>query len=266
MLGEVYTGNENDTTCIIVAKGDPNLGNNTYSGDIVVPEKIIEYGKEYTVVGISTNCFKQSQVTSVILPNTITKWENYGEPANSTFAYTNLTYIKLPEYVTTLPQYFFDYCETLPTVDLPKGLTSIGGQAFRASGIERLLIPQGVTSIGNEAFGWCKKLTKLYMESATPIPTENVAEDAFIYTDIDENTTLYVPIGAKEAYMKVAPWSTFKEIVETDMSTVGISDAKADTETEAARYNMAGQRAGKDSKGLMIIRKANGSTQKRIVK
>ena len=46
-----------------------------YSGDIVIPEKVVFNNASYTVVGIEDGAFEGSTITSVVMPNTITTIE-----------------------------------------------------------------------------------------------------------------------------------------------------------------------------------------------
>ena len=43
-----------------------------YSGDIVIPEKIVYEGTQYTVTGIGEKAFFQKNITSITFPNSIT--------------------------------------------------------------------------------------------------------------------------------------------------------------------------------------------------
>ena len=49
---------------------------------------------------------------------------------NSAFASTNLTTVDLPDNVTSIGAYAFEYCKHLKTVDIPSSVESIGGGAF----------------------------------------------------------------------------------------------------------------------------------------
>ena len=47
------------------------------------------------------------------------------------------------------------YCESLTSMTMPDGVTSIGNNAFSNSGLSSVVIPASVTSIGKNAFEWC---------------------------------------------------------------------------------------------------------------
>ena len=58
----------------------------------------------------------------------------------------------------------FYNCSSLTRIEIPSGVTSIGGSAFRScSSLTRIEIPSSVTSIGILAFENCRKLTAVYI-------------------------------------------------------------------------------------------------------
>ncbi|MCD8347530.1 MAG: leucine-rich repeat domain-containing protein [Lachnospiraceae bacterium] len=83
----------------------------------------------------------------------------------------------------TIANYFIDrpwesYISAILTVQIENGVTSIGGDAFRAcSNLTSVIIPESVTYIGKEAFRGCDSLTTVAIpESGVTIDT-----DAFIH-------------------------------------------------------------------------------------
>ena len=59
-------------------------------------------------------------------------------------------------------EYVFSGCSKLETVELPDGLTSIGGAAFRGcTNLPTINVPNSVTKIGNNAFLKCSSLCNL---------------------------------------------------------------------------------------------------------
>lgn len=106
-------------------------GFNNGSSDLVIPEKTILNGKEYTVVGIGSEAFKDLEIKSVTLPKTLKK---IGDDA-------------------------FSGCESLTSIEIPSSVTSIGMDAFAiCSSLTSIEIPSSVTSIGWGAFSNCKNL------------------------------------------------------------------------------------------------------------
>ena len=59
---------------------------------------------------------------------------------------------------------WYDYLESIRTVDLPDGLTHIGDYAFCRSLITEIMVPESVTSIGPYAFEECESLQSINVE------------------------------------------------------------------------------------------------------
>ncbi|MBO7486558.1 MAG: leucine-rich repeat domain-containing protein [Spirochaetaceae bacterium] len=90
----------------------------------------------------------------------------------------SLTAVSIPNSVTTIGIAAFQTCTSLSNVNIADGsnLTTIGGLAFRNSGVTSIIIPDTVTSIGNSAFGSCAQL------SSVTLPTNSS------FTSISANT------------------------------------------------------------------------------
>ena len=71
----------------------------------------------------------------------------------SSFSYTGLTSIKIPESVTSIGENAFEYCPYLTSVEISNSVTSIGECAFGGcSSLTSIKIPNSVTNIGEGAF------------------------------------------------------------------------------------------------------------------
>lgn len=81
--------------------------------------------------------------------------------------------------------------------------------------LESVTLPASVKDIEWNAFGSCPSLKSLEMLSETPPEC-----DPSFREDIYSNVTLYVPVGAKDAYESVEPWKNFAHIEERDFSGV----------------------------------------------
>ena len=76
----------------------------------------------------------------------------------------SLKSILLPEGLTSIGSWAFGYLENLDSITLPSGLLSIGSDAFYGSGLRAVTIPGSVTEMGGQAFQNCDKLASVILE------------------------------------------------------------------------------------------------------
>jgi hypothetical protein len=124
--------------------GGPNLGGPTLS---------IRFTDD------DPNSYKNTSVTSVVIPNSVTSIGNY-----AFYNFSSLTSITIGTSVTSIGYQAFTNCTGLTTLTIPNSVTNIGYQAFtNCTGLTTLTIPNSVTSIGGSAFGGCTGLSTLTM-------------------------------------------------------------------------------------------------------
>ena len=172
---------EEDRTVEVTNQSD---WGDSYSGDIVIPQRVINDGKTYSVTTIGENAFYYcSALTSVSMPSitTISDYAFYycsaltsvSMPSVTTIgdrAFGNcsaLTSISMPS-VTTIGEDAFNFCEALTSVEMP-AVTTIGDYAFYYCSALTSVSMQSVTTIGDVAFGDCSALTSVSMPSVTTI-------------------------------------------------------------------------------------------------
>ena len=132
--------------------------NNSYSGDITIPEKVTYNSTEYSVTSIGDGAFYYClSLTSITIPNSVT---SIGSSAFSNCS--SLTSITIPNSVTSIGNDAFSYCSSLTSITIPNSVTSIGYEAFyKCSSLTSITIPNSVTSIGYNAFKYCSSLTSI---------------------------------------------------------------------------------------------------------
>ena len=168
------------------------------------------------------------ELRRITIPPTV---KEIGEKA---FAKTKITEVDIPEGVTTLEEYTFQYCENLQRVTLPQSLKTIKLAALSHCGYSELVIPHAVTSIGDYAFDYCERLKTVTIGSGvreigyyafdgcrmlnkviSHIPGDCLFKiDHSVFCNISKDCMLYVPKGSKEVYANTLGWDLFKKIVE----------------------------------------------------
>lgn len=115
--------------------------------DIVLPKYLVEIGEE---------AFKGSDVTSILMPNTV---KNLGTHAFEDCK--KLKEVTLSSSLTLIPMAAFRGCDALQELQVPASVTKIADLAFEASGLKEMELPMGVETVGAGAFYNCQQLEKL---------------------------------------------------------------------------------------------------------
>ena len=135
-------------------------------GKVTIPSKL--GGK--TVIGVAHDSFKNSKITSVKFPNTVTaignaafdscyslrsvklsnRLQSIGEHAF--WACNELKSIKLPDSVKKIGRGLFLDCDVLKSVTLSKNITQIPDFCFSHTSIKSLTLPAACKKIGTHAF------------------------------------------------------------------------------------------------------------------
>lgn len=96
------------------------------TGIIEIPGKVEKDGKEYTIIGIATEAFKDNtDLKEVIIPNTVT---SIGVSAFQ--GCTNLTSVVIGNSVSNIFRYAFKGCQKLASFNIPNSVTFVGWNAF----------------------------------------------------------------------------------------------------------------------------------------
>lgn len=134
------------------------LGNETY---VVAGKwqgmKVEYWGGNLTIVdGMVTGC-SLNGATKVIIPDGVTSIGDYA------FEYcSSMTSVKLPDSVVCIGLGAFSHCSGMTSVTIPDSVTSIGADAFlMCSGLTNLMMSGSLTSIGDYAFNGCSGLTSV---------------------------------------------------------------------------------------------------------
>ena len=214
------------------------------NGDIVIPENVSDGSNSYTVNAIGDAVFKNTEITSVMMP------ESVKSIGNEAFRFCKLLKkVVISEYVEKIGSYAFATCRSLADFNWPKRYSYIGDGAFTydSSITGDIYVPAkatieggafcgmyGVTSVtldgkpefvGTGTFSELEALKEMNVNATTP-PSFSLADafgDGWDEPDLS-GVTLYVPVGSKEYYEKDEAWGNCfgsikeKEFKNTDTS------------------------------------------------
>lgn len=162
--GVKYMGNDDGTAVLIDYK--------KAAGKLEIPSTVTgKKGQIYTVTAIGRNAFENSQLTEVVIPNTVKELGKFAFQGS-----TLLEKVTLSTEIKHIPTYAFYGCRSLGECSL-EHVETIGEGAFSWANFESLVIPANVTKIDKEAFSKTKKLSNV---TILPAPTALVvSEHAF---------------------------------------------------------------------------------------
>ena len=187
--GGIYYDITSSTTVSVTNNEDMEQ---TYSGEVVIPETVNHGNNSYTVTAVGKAFIGCSALTSVTLPNSITSIgdfafassglssisipDNVASIGFSAFENSSIHSIVIPDNVKNIGDRAFCSCSWLTSVTLPNSITSIGYGVFSGCHLlTSLTIPYSVTSIGESAFSGCTQLVSL----SIPDNVESIGDYAF---------------------------------------------------------------------------------------
>lgn len=121
---------------------------------IVIMDGITELSGRYTIFSDYLNVKSFIVADSVVSLGTCNLW-----------SCKKLEKVQLSKNLTAIPNYLFTDCPLLTEVIIPEPVTSIGENAFTASGITSLIVPKNVTLIKQFAFWGCESLSSLTIKN-----------------------------------------------------------------------------------------------------
>ena len=105
----------------------------------------------------------------------------------------------------------FMNCEALTEVDIPESVTTIGTNAFRNTGLKKIVLPSKVSNIGSNAIYPKNILPLIICKSSTPAK--------LTYSFNSRNSTLvFVPKGSAKTYSANSDWKSAGRFFEDDPS------------------------------------------------
>ena len=122
---------DSELTCEVTS------GSNDYSGSIVIPASVEYDGNIYSVTSIGYKAFSNSAPTSIDIPNSVTSIGGYA------FEYCRkLTSINIPNSVTSIEYFAFYYCDALTDLRIENGNNTLtfGGYVFNGTSLTTVYI------------------------------------------------------------------------------------------------------------------------------
>ena len=193
---------------------------------IALPESLEEIG--YAAFFYCTN------LTTINFPNNIkiTGIDAFCGTGISTPLYNEYIYaymppsllvssVSIPEGIQVIAPSAFYLCSELQSVEIPNSVTTIGGFAFKLSGLKHISIGKNVSFIdGTEVFYGCSHLEEIYNYATIP---QHIVASVFggsdSYPAVDKTKCkLYVPEASVEAYKAKDVWKDFGDNI------IGIKD------------------------------------------
>ena len=169
----VFSGCTN-LASVTLPNGLTNIPRNVFSSCTKLTSVTIPEG----VTTIGYGAFNRCNLLSLSLPNSLQTIENGAEYSNNGAfeGNKNLTEVTIPDNVTALGAYTFEYCSALSQVTLPDGLLSIGARAFHnCTSLRTIRFGADLLTIGENAFENCSALSSV----AIPDKVSIIPEYAF---------------------------------------------------------------------------------------
>lgn len=135
------------------------------TGEVIIPESVTDGTTTYTVSEIAKNAFKNTGITSVTFPATVTKIGN-----NAFEGCKSLTKVMLVEGQKNIGSSAFKNCTALPDIDFPQTLTNLGSYSFDGcTSITAIVFPDNMMMAIGNPFQNCTSLQSItigaYMSS-----------------------------------------------------------------------------------------------------
>ena len=173
---------------------------------------------------------------------------------------TSLTSFTIPNSVTYIGNSAFYGCTSLTSFTIPNSVKEIYSNTFEGcSGLTSVTLGKSMEYIAIDTFKDCSGLTSVISLIENPFIIISVFPQ-----DVYSHAILYVPTGTIGKYRAVYGWKDFLFIEEGVPN--GILQTLTDGTEKKAAYRIDGMRKTKLFDGINIIRYADGTKKKVIVK
>ena len=175
---------------------------------------------------LGNNVFASSNVTEVVIPNTVTEISS-----NVFYECKMLKKVRLGDSIQIIPYNAFYRCSLLQNITLPDSVTTLGENAFYEAGLTTLTMPGSVTTISKGCFTQCAQLLFVSISpNVTAIPEQTfygcraakiydfsrytmvpalAATNAFYAIPAD--CKIHVPAALVDEWKAATNWSTYAD-------------------------------------------------------
>ena len=96
--------------------------------------------------------------------------------------------VKLPNTMTTIPDFAFNECSGLTGVIIPESVTSIGKNAFyKCTSLTSVTLPSSITILNEWVFGWCTSLESINTANIVSFGNYSLYQSAIKSIDISDD-------------------------------------------------------------------------------
>lgn len=244
-----------------------------------VGKKISTYTFPETVRIIAPYSFYETALESIEIPDEV---HTVGMAAFTSCE--SLTKAKLPANMTEIPAELFSMSYALAEVNIPEKVVSIGKEAFMACALTEVILPEGLKQLVEAAFFSNKNLQKVTLPSTLTLIENSVfygdeslkeitsfaavpptlIEPASVFDEVNvSEVTLTVPAGSVDSYKAAEGWKDFN--IKADVS--GINEIEpVETVQPESYYEISGRSIKNPANGIFIVRSADGTVSKQIIK
>lgn len=148
-------------------------------------ESVVSIPAGYGITTIGSWAFKDTPVTSVIVPEGVTTLES-----NAFKGASLLTTVKLPSTLVNIGVFAFDDCSSLESISIPGSVIKISSYTFQdCYNLQSVSLGNGVSIIENGAFANCVRL------SSISLPSSLRTIGDYVFHNCDGLTSMTIPEG-----------------------------------------------------------------------
>lgn len=143
--------------------------------------------REYPVTKIGSYAFYGHGLSSVIIPNSVTSFEE-----GAFYSCSNLQDVTLPNSLQSIGVWAFGYCSNIKSINIPEGVERLEHAAFaECNGLTNVALPKSMRVIGDCAFIRCQGLKYIDIPAGVTTIQERAFEDCpnLIYINLPYTIT-----------------------------------------------------------------------------